>query len=346
MVLTAYAQFFPPKISPMNSSPIRPLSVGNVVSASVRLFRSNFKPYMGIALKVMAWGLVPLIPSVINLAIWVLEVSANPASDGGTVRGLRSLMTMLSPIFFLLGIFCSAKAWTHGALISRLAFQELVGQPETVKEGWQQVRKRLWHFWLARFMVGLIGAVVTVVGFLVLTIVLLLSVGSTMVMFGINSADPPGAFSVMVGLITIGFFLLALVVPLWFQARLFVPELTVAVEQVSGSDAIVRSWQLSKGHAVRILMIILVASLMTVPPFVLAFVPGSFALVALIPQFQRGVSPETSVIFMLLGLFGVGGLLALLLGLLVIPFWQAIKAVIYYDLRSRREGMGLELRDR
>jgi hypothetical protein len=332
----------------MNSSQsIRPLSVGNVVSASIRLFRSNFKAYAGIALKVMAWGLVPLIPSVINLAIWVLEVSANPASDSTvTAKGLRSLVTLLSPVFFLLGIFCSAKAWTHGALISRLAFQELVGQPETVKEGWQQVRKRLWHFWLARFMVGLIGGVVTVAGFLVLTIVLLLSVGLAMLMFGVNSADPPGAFSLMVGLITIIFFLLALMVPLWFQARLFVPELPVAVEQVSGSDGIVRAWHLSKGHTVRILMIMLVASLMTLPPFILAFVPGSVALFALVPQFQRGVSLETSVIFTLLGLFGVGGLLALVLGSLIIPFWQSIKAVIYYDLRSRREGMGLELRDR
>jgi hypothetical protein len=36
------------------------------------------------------------------------------------------------------------------------------------------------------------------------------------------------------------------------------------------------------------------------------------------------------------------------LGLTVftMPFWQTIKAVIYYDLRTRREGMGLELRER
>jgi hypothetical protein len=29
---------------------------------------------------------------------------------------------------------------------------------------------------------------------------------------------------------------------------------------------------------------------------------------------------------------------------LIIPFWQSIKAVIYYDLRVRREGMGIDLR--
>jgi hypothetical protein len=30
----------------------------------------------------------------------------------------------------------------------------------------------------------------------------------------------------------------------------------------------------------------------------------------------------------------------------ILPFLQTVKAVIYYDLRSRREGLGLQLRDR
>jgi hypothetical protein len=33
------------------------------------------------------------------------------------------------------------------------------------------------------------------------------------------------------------------------------------------------------------------------------------------------------------------------LGALLIPFWQSIKAVIYYDLLTRKEGLGLELRE-
>ena len=32
-------------------------------------------------------------------------------------------------------------------------------------------------------------------------------------------------------------------------------------------------------------------------------------------------------------------------GALLLPFWQAIKAVIYYDLRVRREGFGIELEE-
>jgi hypothetical protein len=36
---------------------------------------------------------------------------------------------------------------------------------------------------------------------------------------------------------------------------------------------------------------------------------------------------------------------SILSGALIMPFWQVIKAVIYYDVRARREGFGLQLRD-
>jgi hypothetical protein len=33
-------------------------------------------------------------------------------------------------------------------------------------------------------------------------------------------------------------------------------------------------------------------------------------------------------------------------GAVIVPLLQTIKAVVYYDLRSRQEGLGLKLRDR
>ncbi|NJO94617.1 MAG: hypothetical protein HC820_10345, partial [Hydrococcus sp. RM1_1_31] len=37
--------------------------------------------------------------------------------------------------------------------------------------------------------------------------------------------------------------------------------------------------------------------------------------------------------------------LAIVVGALLIPFWQAIKAVIYYDLRAKKEGIDLDVQD-
>jgi hypothetical protein len=54
---------------------------------------------------------------------------------------------------------------------------------------------------------------------------------------------------------------------------------------------------------------------------------------------------EEAAIINGLGLLGVGIVIMLFLNIAVIPFWQTVKTVIYYDLRSRREGLGLELSD-
>jgi len=40
----------------------------------------------------------------------------------------------------------------------------------------------------------------------------------------------------------------------------------------------------------------------------------------------------------------LGLVLSLVGSIFVLPLWQAVKGVLYYDLRSRREGLDLELR--
>jgi hypothetical protein len=58
------------------------------------------------------------------------------------------------------------------------------------------------------------------------------------------------------------------------------------------------------------------------------------------PLMQQGSSLAAILMFLLILA------LSFLSGAVIVPFWQTIKAVIYYDLRSRREGLGLKLRDR
>ena len=56
------------------------------------------------------------------------------------------------------------------------------------------------------------------------------------------------------------------------------------------------------------------------------------------------IFPSESVFFgIILFLLLIG--LSFASGALLMPFWQAIKAVIYYDIRSRREGIDLQIRD-
>jgi hypothetical protein len=266
---------------------MRPLSVGNVVSAGIRLYRSHLKLYFTLALRAYLWVLLP--------------------------------------------IYGWAKFSAISALISRLAFSELIDQPETVKEAESQVNPRMWRFLLAGIFVGLFVLVallgLSIVAGIVAAVLIAVVVGSG----GAN----PIAIVVVVLLSIVGViaFLGALI---WIYSRFVITELPLAIENnIDALTTISRSWELTKGYVLRIQGIVMVAFLITLPFQLFAQV------VIAVLQPSNNTPP---LLGLLLALFTLA--LSLLSGALVLPFWQAIKAVIYYDLRSRREGLGLQLRDR
>lgn len=286
--------------------------------------------------------LVPWIPILIAFVLFATAMATfGSTRTGGASGGLIAVGVLMIPVVLVLLVFCSAKAITNQALISRLAFQDLMAQPESTATAWRQIRQRTWHFWLARFMVGLIVWAVSF-GFSVLQNIL------TAIPEALSSGSSGrSALAMLAALIAVVILLASSAAQLWFQARLFVPELSIAMEEnVSGDQSIVRAWSLSKGHSWRIAMIILVAGLITVPLFLLAFLPMGASLVALAASARPGVAPSSAAIGTFFGALALSVLLAFAISIFTMPFWQTIKAVIYYDLRSRREGMGLELRDR
>jgi hypothetical protein len=115
-------------------------------------------------------------------------------------------------------------------------------------------------------------------------------------------------------------------------------ELPLAVEEnVTATSTISRSWNLTKGFVGRIQLVVLIGFLISVPILLVTNI-ASFIFQTII-----GAGLENAP-----SLAAIGGILSLLLafagGALMIPFWQAIKAVVYSDLRVRREGMGIDLR--
>ena len=121
----------------------------------------------------------------------------------------------------------------------------------------------------------------------------------------------------------------------------------MAVENtLDAGQAIARSWELTKGNVWRLQAIIFVAFLITIP---LVFIAGILFVIAMmsistiiVTNSDAITNPDTLNSF----LMAIVIILMLLANAIINPFWQAIKAVIYYDLRTRREGLGLKLRDR
>lgn len=282
-------------LSPEHS--FQPLSVGNVVSAGVRLYRSNLKRYLILTLRLYLWSFVP--------------------------------------------IYGWAKSIEISGRISRLAYQELINEPETMTEAYQKTDRQIWNFLVSGLLMGLITFALFM-GFFIAFIVFFMLVGLVASAIAPRSAIDTSSVGVAFSIFSAIAFLVLLLVAflIWLRvfSRLFIYEVPLAIEDgIDGATTIGRSWTLTKGSVGRIQLIILVAGLITWT----IISPATFFLFALVGAGANTVDDGTSSVLVLL-LY-----IVVLLGSgLVLPFWQAIKAVVYYDLRSRREGLGLNLRDR
>jgi hypothetical protein len=278
--------------NPSLRQPMGPLSIGNVVSAALVLYRSHLKTYLRLALFAHLWLLVP--------------------------------------------IYGWAKYFAISGLIARLAFGELVSKPESVSTARSYTNSRLWSFFWVAFQVGLmlfgicIGlSIPTYLG------IFILGFGAIFISNSVFGNPNPVVGAVVVGIVAIVGGLAFLFGFFWFVSRWMVAEVPLSVEEsINGAQSIERSWELTKNSVRHIQGIVLVAFLVSLPLVaVTSYIPQIFLL-----QIEEGSTVYWIVYLISFVTSSVGGIL-------VLPFWQALKAVVYYDLRSRQEGLGLQIRD-
>jgi membrane-anchored glycerophosphoryl diester phosphodiesterase (GDPDase) len=263
-----------------------PLSVGNVVSASLRIYRDHLKSYLGLALVASLWLLVP--------------------------------------------IYGWAKYSAILGLISRLAFGEVREKPETVSDARREVNPRMWSFLGAGILTSLIYIGVYVAGSLAIAIL----AGGAAVIFGQNSI----AIAALLVVVTV---IALLIIYIRLLSRLLIVELPLALENnIGASSAVGRSWELTKGSVGRIQWIVFVGILVSLPITIVVQILSMIVQSVLTAVLGAESGMFFLVYYLLILLLSFGS------GALVTPFWQAMKAIIYYDLRSRKEGLGLQMRKR
>ncbi|MGG6283659.1 hypothetical protein ACQ4M3_18930, partial [Leptolyngbya sp. AN03gr2] len=172
-------------LSPEQS--FQPLSVGNVVSAGIRLYRSNIKRYLILTLRSYLWSFIP--------------------------------------------IYGLAKSVEISGRISRLAYQELINQPETLTEAYQKTDRQVWNFLVAGLLMGLInlGLVIAFfVGYGVFSVLSFLAIAAFT--RGAVSDAVGVVVSLVVGLLFLVFLLVAFLIWLRIFSRLFIYEVPLAIE--------------------------------------------------------------------------------------------------------------------
>ncbi|WP_319420465.1 DUF975 domain-containing protein [Pleurocapsa sp. FMAR1] len=267
---------------------MKPLSVGNVVSTGLRIYRDNFKKYFTLAFFGYLWILVP-------------------------IYGLAKFSAMTG-------------------IISRLAFKEVAEQPETVRDAQRYVNPRMWSFLIAGILVGLIlfGAIIPY------SLIMVIALGIAGALSNRSSFGVLG--TVVISLVSVAAILLFIFGIIWLFSKLFLVELPLAIEEnANATNTIKRSWQLTKGAVGRIQIIVFLVFLISLP------IGIAINILSVVLQLIIGTALENNS-----ALAGIGYLLYIVFVLgasaFILPLWQSVKAVIYYDLRVRREGMGIDLR--
>ena len=236
-------------------------------------------------------------------------------------------------LWCIVPIYGWAKFMAISGLLSRLAYGEVSGQPESVREAQRYINPRLWTFFGTALLVGLIF-VGWYLFFGIIAAIILVVVGTL--------ASQNGAWFlwILFGLLFIVGLIVFIISIFWLTSRLYLADLAIAIEnQSSAGKAINRSWQLTKQFIWRIILISFVAGLVTMPvSLLMQFLDALLRLILI------AIFPQDSPIFALI-YFPIFVLVYFAIIATLVPFWQAIKAVVYYDLRIRREGIDIQLRD-
>ena len=294
---------------PNSSILTQQLSVGNVINVTLNLYRANFKLYLRLSCFAYLWLLIPL--------------------------------------------YGWAKFLSISALISRLTFSQLIGQTESVKEARRYIKPRIWSFLVITILLLILFFVVLFISF-VLTGFLLLATRFEKVIAPLEVVSDEGfvrsnllmatLFLIVLFLILL-FLLTCMFVPtLWLYSRFFITELPLAAEvNVNLRKTLCRSWKLTKGYFWRIQTILILTMFLILPIELLIYLLGEAINVITLKVMPGLISSYPGVDSIVGEVFFWG--IAIVNAVMLMPFFQAIKAVVYYNLRLRREGLGLRLRD-
>lgn len=307
----------PPALQP-GIVPLRPLSLGEILDGAMRAIRANPAVMFGLSAAVVTIGV--LISAV--LSRYVAGLLAGTFAD---------LTTMLDPSFDptlsgeLDGQFSGALAQLATAPVTSVATTVLTGLlvvsvsrsvlGRTIRVG-EVVRSwRVW--WVLGFTVLLGAASLLAVGLVVGAVVLL------------ARQDQTGA-AVAVGLVA----LLALVVAtVWVTTRTLLVTPALMLEGKGFWATVARAWRLTRGSFWRLLGIyLLVAVLMSV---LSQLVAAPFSVLATVVGGGGDIfSPGPTAII------SVGEVIALTAST---TYTSAVVALLYIDVRMRREGLDIEL---
>jgi hypothetical protein len=304
--------------------PLRPLGFGTLLWAPFQVLRRNPKATFGSALLVQGAVMLSTLLIVGTVTFLVLGRLANAPADQRDTLEAGSIAAILLSALVPVALTLIGSALLQGIIVVEVA-RSTLGEKLTLRGLWRAARGRLWALvgWTLLLTLALVVAVAVAAG--VVTLLVLLG----------------GAWQVVAIVVGVLAFFGLLVIGAWLYIRVSLVPSLIVLERLGIRTAVRRSWSLTIGYFWRTLGVqFLVAAIVNVisqivtTPLSLLF---GFATSLVDPNAALDSYLPSIILYVLL-LF-----IALVMGAVAAVVQSATTALIYIDLRMRKEGLDLEL---
>jgi hypothetical protein len=311
-----------------NFTILEPMSTGDVIDRSVRIYRRNFAPLMSIAAVPSLMGYLATTFFWFGYSKMIMSATE---TDVPEVTPFSLLMMAMGGILYPFWLF--ALLMTISGMSRVIGDHVMLDETITFRKCFGATRKRLGDI----FLMGLLGLVMMFVVTILMYIVILIITLLVLMAAAITDAAklPPWLVGTIMGIVILAAICAGIAVMLIIVSRIvFLPQIVMIEGQTAGS-ALGRAMDLGKGNWYRVGGIVLFTyfvSLSLLSALTLPVLAGLYFTGFLSAEFM--VSPTWNIIYTSF---------SQLSNLLCLPIWIISYTLLYFDSRVRKEAYDLEL---
>lgn len=312
--------------------PLRPLSIGDIYQGAFAAIKTNARTMFGFTAALLGVALVISVGinyAIINLALpsYINADSPYASALGGAFGAFSQLGGSLLQVL--------ATVLLSGLIVVAVS-RSVLGRVASSKEVWERTKSKFLPLIGLNIITSIISGLMMIIG-IVVFFVLLASAAST--------AKTDREFLQDLGVSLVGLLILMVISALvssYLSIKFSVASPAMVLENLGVFAAIGRSWSLTRGNFWRLFGINILTAIIT---FMVAGIFGGIAEALGAIFIVVGSSSPEDMIASLNTTYILIMVMSTIAQLLILPFTSSVNALLYIDLRMRKEGLDVELRN-
>lgn len=312
--------------------PLRPLSIGDIYQGAFAAIKTNTRTMFGFTAALL--GVVLVISIGINYLIINLVLPNYLSSNSPYAAAFTSLSGSFSQLGGTL-LQALATVLLSGLIVVAVS-RSVLGRVASSKEVWERTKSKFLPLIGLNIITSIISGLMMIIGIAVF-FVLLAGVAST--------AKTERELFQDLGIMLVGLLILMVISALvssYLSIKFSVASPAMVLENLGVFAAIGRSWSLTRGNFWRLFGInILTAIITSMVAGIFGGIAGALSAIFVVV----GSSSPEDIIASLNTTYILAMVMSTIAQLLILPFTSSVNALLYIDLRMRKEGLDVELRN-